>query len=334
MAKSNSIYSKSSRWGYGIMNNAVLPAVFCFISLLLSGCRSAQSVSGSSQKEKAPFTFLVLGDWGFKGEGYQLSVAAAMREQSKKQPPALILTVGDNFYENGVKDTTDEHWQLSYENIYKELTRKYAWYASLGNHDYGGNPDAQTAYHAVNTNWNMPARYYTFTKKAGDRQTVRFIVIDTNPYISAYYTDPRYKLVMPLQDTAKQTRWLDSVLASSKEDWKIVVGHHPLYAANARPADTETLLHIMQPKFEKYNVQAYICGHDHILQYNRPEQSKTAYIISGGGGKPASTAPRAAYTFFSSNAPGFTSCSIQGNRLTFSFIDTTGSVLYYNTVSK
>ena len=316
------------------MNNVALPVVLCFVSLLFSACRSSQTNSGNVQKKEQPFTFFVLGDWGFKGEGYQLPVATAMIEQSSKQPPALIFTVGDNFYENGVKDITDEHWRLSYENIYKELTHKYAWYVTLGNHDYGGNPDAQIEYNAVNRNWNMPARYYTFTKKAGNYQTIRFIVLDTNPYITAYYTDPRYKSVMPLQDTAKQAYWLDSVLASSKEDWKIVVGHHPLYAANARSADTETLLRILKPMFEKYNVQAYICGHDHIMQYNYPKNSNVAYIISGSGGKPVTTASKASYTLFSSNAPGFTSCSIEGDQLTFSFIDTAGNVMYHNTILK
>ncbi|MBA2760766.1 MAG: metallophosphoesterase [Segetibacter sp.] len=303
------------------------------IVLSLCYCQSRKSTITNSKNDK-PFTFFVLGDWGVKGQGNQLPVANEMIRQSKKNKLSLILTVGDNFYEDGVSSINDEHWKLSYKNVYKELTKKYPWYVALGNHDYRGNVEAQLDYHSVNGNWNMPGRYYTFNKTLSGKQKVRFIIIDTDPYIPAYYADPIYKKVIAAQDTAKQTRWIDSVLASSKEEWKIVVGHHPLYYANAKRPDTSTLVRVMEPLFEKHKVQAYIAGHVHDIEYNLLKQSRVGHIISGSGAKSVPSAPKADYTLFSSNVPSFTLCTIQNNQLTFKFIDTTGSTIYQNTIQK
>jgi tartrate-resistant acid phosphatase type 5 len=297
-------------------------------------CNTTASLSGKKNKAAEPFTFFVLGDWGAKGKGNQLPVAKEMIEQSKLNKLSMILTVGDNFYEDGVSSINDEHWKLSYENVYKDLTKKYPWYVALGNHDYRGNIEAQFKYHTVNSNWNMPSHYYTFTKSTPGKQRIRFIIIDTDPYIPSYYSDPIYKKVISAQDTAKQTRWVDSVLAGSKEEWKIVAGHHPLYYTNAEKNDTSALVRAFEPLFKKYKVQAYIAGHVHDLQYNLPANSSTGYIISGSGSRLSSASPKAAYTLYSSSKPAFTICSIQNNELVFKFIDTTGNVLYQNTIRK
>lgn len=122
-------------------------------------CSPHISLSKSSEKR---FTFFVLGDWGTKGGAQQIAVARQMIVQSKLVDLSMIATVGDNFYETGVQSIKDEHWQLSYEKVYKELTKKFPWYVSLGNHDYRGNIQAQIEYHAVNANWNMPSRPQIF----------------------------------------------------------------------------------------------------------------------------------------------------------------------------
>lgn len=78
--------------------------LFCFYS-----CRTLFGGKAS----KAPFAFFVLGDWGRKGNGTQAAVARQMIAASRQQKPGLILTVGDNFYEEGVSSVTDPHWQAS-----------------------------------------------------------------------------------------------------------------------------------------------------------------------------------------------------------------------------
>ncbi|WP_123985360.1 metallophosphoesterase [Taibaiella soli] len=295
---------------------------------------ACHSTNKTAHQSKDGFSFFVLGDWGNKGGGSQIPVANEMITQSAAYKPSMILTVGDNFYEDGVKDLQDEHWQLSYENVYKDLTKKCAWYVALGNHDYRGNVDAELQYHTVNPNWNMPARYYTFVKNISDKVKVRFIVLDTDPYADSYYTDPKYKGVFAGQDTAAQTRWVKETLAASKEQWKIVIGHHPVYCLKPKAGEIESLKKAMEPLFKEYGVQAYICGHDHIMQYHTPA-GKTGYIISGAGAKPTpKEKQKESFTAFTAGVPAFTAITMTEKELQFNFIDTTGTIVYHNSIKQ
>lgn len=307
-------------------------AVLVFFITCLS-CHTAKNVAGG--RDGTPYTFFVLGDWGMRGGFYQRPVADQMIRQAAIDRPAMILTVGDNFYDVGaIKSIRDEQWDLSWENVYGPLTRNYSWYVSLGNHDYQGSVQAQIDYHTINPNWNLPERYYTFVRELPKRRKMRIVMIDTSPYITGYYKDAKYKDSLPLQDTAKQTRWLDSVLANAKEDWKIVVGHHPVYNVGGNAEDYKAMRGAILPLFEKYRVQAYISGHDHVIQYHLPKAGGTGYIISGTGAKPVKPPGKEAYTLYSGNSPAFTVCSIEGDRFSFSFIDTTGKKLYSNLIHK
>ena len=252
--------------------------IFIGSVIIVMACNNSKQLPKSNTViEKTNFNFFVLGDWGRDGKFNQQEVAGQMIEQAKRSAPSFIMVTGDNFYEDGVKDIYDDHWKASYEDIYKELTKKYPWYVSLGNHDYRGNPQAEIDYHTINKNWNMPDRYYTTVVKTNNGQKVRLICIDTSPYYSDYYMVKNMAGVKT-QDTAAQMRWIETTLANTKEPWKIVFGHHPVYSAALR-GGTPELISRLVPLLEKYKVQAYICGHDHNLQHNHPQDSYTDYLM-------------------------------------------------------
>ena len=112
------------------------------IIIVCTACHSTRSFVDGASKPAGDFTFFVLGDWGVKGKANQVPVAKEMIRQSKLNNLSFITTVGDNFYDNGVTSLDDEHWKLSYEDVYQEPTKKYPWYVTLGNHDYRGNVEA------------------------------------------------------------------------------------------------------------------------------------------------------------------------------------------------
>jgi tartrate-resistant acid phosphatase type 5 len=159
----------------------------------------------SDSSASKPLVFYVLGDWGRKGEPNQLVLANQMNEWTKNENAKFIVTVGDNFYNDGVADVDDPHWKESFENVYNgnNLIRK-PWYVSLGNHDYRGNVEAQIAYKKIDSRWNLPARYYTHLEDLGDGTRVRFIFIDTTPFEKDYYQDPVMHTNLISQDTIKQ----------------------------------------------------------------------------------------------------------------------------------
>ena len=301
--------------------------LFKFILVILvitCSCNSSQKINKEVLNSK-DFNFFVLGDWGRDGKFYQKDVAEQMIVQAKKYDPAFIMLTGDNFYDDGVANTADKHWKASYENIYKELTKNYQWLVCLGNHDYRGSVQAQIDYHLINKNWILPSRYYTKVVETKDHQKVRLICIDTSPYYSEYYS-LKTMTAVKMQDTALQRKWIDSTLAASKEPWKIVFGHHPVYSA-AKRGGTPELVKMLEPMLEKYHVQAYICGHDHNLQHTHSPKGDVDYFISGGGSE-VKDSPVFTKSNFAESKAGFADVTIKADSLFINYIDKDGNVLY------
>ena len=55
-------------------------------------------------------------------------------------------------------------------------------------------------------------------------------MIDTAPLLDKYRKDTEKYPDACKQNMDKQLAWLDSVLTTAKEDWVLVIGHHPIYA--------------------------------------------------------------------------------------------------------
>ena len=79
----------------------------------------------------------------------------------------------------------------------------------------------------------MPGRYYTkvFEKKG---TAIRFVMIDTAPLIDKYRNESETYPDACKQDMDQQLAWIDSVLTVAKEDWVVVIGHHPIYAETSK----------------------------------------------------------------------------------------------------
>ena len=273
------------------------------------------------------YHFFVLGDWGRRGKQHQQEVADQMIVQSKKLNVQFLVAVGDNFYDDGVQSVTDTHWAESYTNVYKELATNTDWYVALGNHDYRGKPEAELAYHTVNPRWNMPSRYYSEVVTTADGQKVLLLFIDTNPFVKDYYAKNNMPEIK-IQDTAAQLVWIEKTLAESKETWKFVIGHHPVFSSSTKHGNTVELVEILKPLLDKYHVQAYIAGHDHDLQHNQPDGSNVDYLVSGAASEIRDAATYET-TKFSASVSGFVDMSIKGDSLLVNFIDKDGRVIYH-----
>jgi acid phosphatase len=278
----------------------------------------------ASEARPAGLNFIVFGDWGRKGEQDQLDVAAQMAVAAKDWETKFIISVGDNFYENGVVSVDDPQWQSSFEKVYAAPSLQVPWHAVLGNHDYHGNCDAQIAYSQKSTRWHMPARYYTLTERIDAENLVEFFFLDTTPMAKAGDDKVVPTQFMGQQANAKQVAWLESALAASQAPWKIVVGHHPIYSGGVH-GDTPYLVEHVLPLLEKYKVQAYFNGHDHDLQHL--QAGKVNLFCSGAGSKVRET-KNTAHTKFAKSCSGFTAVQLQSGRMDVRMIDDRGRLLY------
>ena len=265
-------------------SGAVICCILISITLLITNtnCNKNKSGTDSTTTPIDSLSFIVIGDWGVRGTEAQKLVADQINVYAKTYNAKFILTTGDNFYPAGVSNTTDPHWKESFEDIYNKEGHQVPWYPSLGNHDYGANPQAEIDYSSVSTRWKMPARYYMVKKNIDAGHSVLLTFTDTSPFVNSYYTLP-YFPDLKQQDTAAQLSWLRTTLSASNDTWKIVVGHHPVYSAGSH-GSTQELIERFKPIFLQTKTDFYICGHEHNLQYLAVPNENVQYLISGGGG--------------------------------------------------
>ena len=112
--------------------------------------------------------FVLIGDWGRYGHDHQRDVAAQMGQTAARLGSRFTISLGDNFYENGVASVADPQWQASFERIYTAPSLQTPWRVILGNHDYRGNVQAQLDYARQSPRWRLPARYYQLTETLPD----------------------------------------------------------------------------------------------------------------------------------------------------------------------
>lgn len=277
------------------------------------------------------FNFYVIGDWGRNGEFHQRDLAVTMNKVAATIEPEMILSTGDNFYPDGVISTQDPLWKTSFEDVYTGHGLMAPWYVVLGNHDYHGNPQAEIDYSKISQRWNMPARYFVEDKMIDDGTSIKFIFIDTSPLEDDYYKE-EYKQAVSSQDTTRQLRWLDSTLASSKATWNFVVGHHPLYTGGKRVDEPNYTRSHLEKIFVKHNVDVYFAGHEHDLQYIKPEGA-THYFVSGSGSEVRPTG-KLPISKFAESIQGFMAVSVLKKQMSVQVVDYLGNLIYKITITK
>uniref|UniRef100_A0A915KKX6 Calcineurin-like phosphoesterase domain-containing protein n=1 Tax=Romanomermis culicivorax TaxID=13658 RepID=A0A915KKX6_ROMCU len=148
----------------------------------------------------------------------------------------------------------------------------------------------------------FPDLYYTIKYRLTNGVDIDIVVIDTvvlcgNSLDGEFYTNLQYlfssseKPSGPRNKTAAhdQWRWIEQQLKESKANYLLVAGHYPLYST-ADHGPTQCLIDKLKPLLQKYNVTAYLSGHDHNLQTHDVQHlkidnhgSKVHQIISGAG---------------------------------------------------
>ena len=274
--------------------------------------------------------FAVIGDWGWWGQVDQMRVAAAMEKVGASCAYDFIISTGDNFYDAGVDSVHDVLWNLSFENVYTTSHLQCPWYAVLGNHDYRGAPSAEIAYSNSSSRWVMPAKYFKKDFVAGSNETVEIFFMDSNPYQKDLLSAGNAYPELNGQDTVSQNGWIENGLRGSTANWKIVVGHHPLYTCGMRKNQPQDMRKF-EGLFNETQVAAYFCGHEHDLQIHRPMGAVT-YFVSGGGGNKRPIQTPFEFTRFAQSSLGFMVVEILSGRMTVTSYNENGQVLYVETI--
>jgi tartrate-resistant acid phosphatase type 5 len=308
---------------------------FALILILFSSlisCREngPQCIAAPECKGDSAIRFAVIGDWGWWGQADQVKVANAMDKVGIDCPYDFIVSTGDNFYDAGVDSLGDVLWNISYENVYTGSHLQCPWYVVLGNHDYRGAPSAEIAYSLSNNRWKMPSKYYKEQFILGNGELLDLFFMDSNPYQKDLLGAGSAYPELSALDTVYQNGWIENGLRNSSANWKLVIGHHPLYTCGMRKTQPQ-YMRKFEGLFNETHVDAYFCGHEHDLQVHKPPGSVT-YFVSGGGGNKRPIQTPFDFTHFAQSSLGFMVVEVTNSIMTVTSYNENGQVLHVESI--
>ena len=286
---------------------------------LIAGTAAEAQTPADWEKMDGDVILYMANDLGRNGYYEQKPVAELMGRVAEVKDPEFIIAAGDIHHFEGVRSVTDPLWMTNYELIYSHPELMLDWNPILGNHE---------------RRWVMPARYYTRVASE-DGTTLRVVFIDTTPLITKYRQESDKYPDAAKQDNAAQLAWLDKTLSQAKEDWVIVVGHHPIYADTDKD-DTERqdLQRQLLPIFRKYgNVDIYACGHIHNFQHIKMPGDGIDYVVNTSGSLARKVKPVEG-TVFCAGTEGFSVISATKKQLNMYMLDKTGKAIHTITRTK
>ena len=298
-------------------NSTALRVILVLLLSVVLIAAARQDEEPEASKLPIPVTgqslrFIALGDQGSAGPT-QRQVADAMRKVIGETGIDFVTLLGDNFYPSGVSSVTDSQWQDKFESIYTgPQFERIPFFAVLGNHDYDGNADAEieyTRYPKGSGRWWMPRAWYSedIGRTPEGRPLLRVVFLDTN-------TNRLDKLI-------EQRLFLSEEMARAPHPvWKMVLGHHPIRSPNVN-GRKDSLSHWLLPTMKEYDVDLYLAGHDHNLQF-LAQPGEPAYVTSGGGGRSTHSIDALEKpVVFGRQTNGFVLFDVNAKRLSFSFYD-------------
>lgn len=318
-----------------IRNKRMLLAVISVVLMSFFGHSGIYAQTPADwEKLKGDVVVYLANDLGRNGYYDQKPIAELMGNMAETLGPECVVAAGDVHHFEGVASVNDPLWTTNYELIYSHPELMIAWYPLLGNHEYRGNTQAVLDYGKVSRRWEMGGRYYTRTFDE-DGTTVRLIFVDTTPLITRYREESDKYPDACKQNVDEQLKWLDTTLKQAKEDWVIVVGHHPIYAETSKDdVERNDMQRVLLPVLKKYNnVSLYVCGHIHNFQHIRMKDDNIDYVVNSSGSLARKVKPVEG-TVFCSAEPGFSVISATKKALNMYMIDKTGKVLHTITKTK
>ncbi|MDO8518567.1 MAG: metallophosphoesterase [Deltaproteobacteria bacterium] len=263
-------------------------------------------------------SFLAMGDWGTGGDEQQ-EVADAMQAYCETEECEFVLTLGDNFYSDGVESTVDPQWEEKFRSVYDPLGLPF--YVVLGNHDTNGNIQAQIDYSAIYSSWYLPAENYSFTWPTGA----------ADPLIEFFIFNSEYDY---FEENLAVRDWLEGAIASSRATWKIVAMHHPIYS-DGNHGDTD--YYNNDPDDFLFDivcdgrVDLVLSGHDHSFHHLRgPASCPIEQLVIGTGGASIRTSvtDTAATVIRRGNLHGFGWFQVTESEISFQMIHSAGATFY------
>lgn len=277
----------------------------------------------TAEETTAPFNFLWLGD----SQGPISLYARVIRQAYRKTPDASFMIFSGDLVDGGSSTKLhDDEWG-DWHQAAGFIVSGLPVAATPGNHEFY-DPRVRGKLN-LNRYWrpgftlpeNGPAGLEE-TAYSFDYQGVRFILVNSD------------EMVRNEAFALSETRWVEGLLKNNPCRWTVMAFHHPLFSTAAN-RDNNTVRENLKPLIDKYGVDLVLTGHDHTYARGsampdgterKGNAAGTVYVVSVSGPKQYKQDAKQWWDKAYTKTQLWQSVSIDGNKLTFTAYDASGSV--------
>jgi len=232
-----------------------------------------------------------------------------------------------NYYIGAVGDwgsARNDNWE---ETVDLMISNKINLALGLGDYSYGSVSEFEPV---VDT---LKAAGIPFKGVQGNHDSSSYARLFGQPSMIHAF-DAGYSRIMLLnteESYSSNTQFLEDQLKNTKQPWKIVAMHNPLYSSPSNHPEEKELAGRLQPLFDQYGVDLVIYGHNHNYERIKLPDKPTVFIQAGTGGEShydiKGSRSDGGVEFQDDNDYGFVKLTINSNTLSGQFISHGGKIL-------
>ena len=230
-------------------------------------------------------------------------------ELAKSLKPDLVLTLGDQQYENGTKDDYMNSYDTVWGSLW-EITRP-----TPGNHEYHED-DAAGYYDYFDGRQPGPPGYYRVTASGWN-----IYVLNSN---------------CDKIDCRAEEKWLDEQMTAHPSRCSLITMHHPRFSSGKEHGNNDAVKGLWRKAFN-HRTDIALAGHDHdyerfarkgVAGKLRPRRGLNSFVIGTGGKSLYSLGTRQRGSkFYQDDASGVLELELRKRSWTWKFHDVDGKVL-------
>ena len=232
-----------------------------------------------------------------------------------------------NYYIGAVGDwgsARNDNWE---ETVDLMISNKINLALGLGDYSYGSVSEFEPV---VDT---LKAAGIPFKGVQGNHDSSSYARLFGQPSMIHAFDAGQSRIILlnTEESYSSNTQFLEDQLKNTKQPWKIVAMHNPLYSSPSNHPEEKELAGRLQPLFDQYGVDLVIYGHNHNYERIKLPDKPTVFIQAGTGGEShydiKGSRSDGGVEFQDDNDYGFVKLTINSNTLSGQFISHGGKIL-------
>jgi len=245
-----------------------------------------------------------------------------------------VISLSSNYYIGAAGDwgsARNDNWEQTVELM---KNNKVNLALGLGDYSYGSVDEFEPVVDALR------AAGISFKGVQGNHDTGSYARLFGQPsMLYAFDAGQARIILLNTEDSVSSNAvFLENELKTTKQPWKIVVMHKPLYTSPSNHPEEKELAGKLQPLLDKYGVQLVLYAHNHNYERIKLPDKPTVFIQAGIGGEShydiRGNRSGGGVSFQDDNDYGIVKITINSNTLSGQFISQAGKILDSFSITK